>query len=148
MKYFAPLLLALILASCISVGKLATASGKPEILIENKTSKQVIDAIAAFAPTKGFQADKITDYGITAVGSSAVSNIFGDKLVPATNNYSVVQQGANVKVYLIQFRTYPQDASGNYNYDTGAIAQTSENNSQSAYEMLQQQLVELKNFIH
>jgi hypothetical protein len=138
--------LALVCISCVSVGKLTTQSGKPEIVIENKTTKQVIDAITAFAPTKGFHVDKTSDYNVTTVGSSP-SGWNTSYNLPSTNTYSFVQQGQDVKLYLIQFQTYSASVQDVFLRPSGSVMQNTENNTQDGYEMLQQELVDLKKFI-
>jgi hypothetical protein len=144
-KYLLLCLLAVM--GCAGAGKLATPSGKPEVTIHNTSAKQVIDAIAAWSPLKGFQVEKTTEYGITTKGTTEVPGFITSPTAPTTNNFTVIQKGENVTVYLIQFRTYPQDGFGHYSYDTDAAEKTTENNSQDAYESLQADLYDLKRFV-
>lgn len=86
--------------------RLATPSGKPEILISGVTRKQVADAIVSDRLSSGFQVKSVNDYTLVVVkdiNDFAAQVVYGTKFnrVPETRiTHSFAETGSGIRVYI------------------------------------------------
>ncbi len=85
-------MLCVVLVGCATVGKLPTVSGRPEVLIENGVSKDVIGKCVSILTESGWQIEQATDYMIQAVSGTRSDGLDG---------WLQVSIGAQVKYRLL-----------------------------------------------
>ena len=84
---------------CANIGKLPTASGRPEVTIPSATSQKVMDGLAAWLPAHGETIVETGEYTITAI----FTRDSGIWLSPSRSVFTIVQNGANVSLYEATF---------------------------------------------
>jgi hypothetical protein len=99
------LIVAALLAACAAPPTLDTPSGLPEVVIQNVTSKQVLDRIASAVVSSGLQITSANDYGITAAkpitSGAAFVLLASDQANPIMRlSYSVVSAPGGVRVFV------------------------------------------------
>jgi len=142
------LVLLALFSGCAGMGKLTTASGKPEILILNKSSDSIAKCIANWAPTKGQIVQ--SSYGNMINTSSSVDVPTGlgmTQNVGAKIVYNVVTLGNDCKVYALRFIAASKQPLGYYQVMPESSVLTNEFNTQDAYETLQKELEDLAQFV-
>jgi hypothetical protein len=140
------------LASCASVGKLPTASSKPEITLGGASKQQALDALVAWSATKGQQVIATTEYSITTTGSMSArtsNNVLWDETVLAKTIYTpIANQDGSLTLYSQRFITYVKENSVSNNKVVASSSQTivEEYNNQRAYEEMQIELEQFARF--
>ena len=89
-----------LILGCATPEKITTASGKPEIQLQNITRKQVVDLIVSVARAQGTQIKNVTDYGV--VIRRKYDGVLGNALPGSTEGrviYNVADIGSGVTVF-------------------------------------------------
>ncbi len=140
-------LLLFIVVGCAGTGKLMTESGKPEILILNKTDS-VANYITNWAPTKGQIVQSFSGNLVNTSSSVDVPTGLGmTQNVGARTVYNVVKIGKNCKVYALRFIAASKQPFGYYQVMPASSVLTNEFNTQDAYDTLQKELEDLAQFV-
>jgi hypothetical protein len=119
--------LLVLLPGCANVGKLATASGRPEVSIPNMTPQKVMDGLAAWLPAHGETIVETGEYTISAI----FTRDSGIWRAPSRSTFTIAQNGTNVSLYEA---TFP--ISGDMEYKR-----------QEDYEVMQNELTQIAEFI-
>lgn len=148
LRLFAVLAILVLVSSCASVGKLPTASTKPEVTLPAASKKKVFDALVAWSATKGRQVESTNEYNITTVGqidARTSNNILWDQSSVARTIYTPVVKGGDIVLYSQRFITFDATTSnsGGVVDVVTARSKSEEYNSQRAYEEMQ---IELEDF--
>jgi hypothetical protein len=119
-----------------SPGRLATPSGRPEVTIANTSAKTAMDGIIAWLPTQGKILSELTENAVGATFTQSVPALLRNFEYPAKSIYTLIPSGNNVILYEITFKK-----------DSGDITYDYEVRTQSYYESMQNELVQLAEFI-
>ncbi|OGR80792.1 MAG: hypothetical protein A3I11_07950 [Elusimicrobia bacterium RIFCSPLOWO2_02_FULL_39_32] len=102
---------------CATTRVLNTPSGKPEVIIENKTKKEVADALVSEMVSRGFTIKSVSDYTLVfskPLDNIAASLLFGsqyDATPEHRPSFMIFESGAGVRVVLTnQIVTNPGSA--------------------------------------
>jgi len=102
---------------CASSKPLNTPSGKPEVTIQNKTKKEVTDALVSEMLSRGFTIKSVSDYTVVftkPLDSFAASLLFGSRYDTTPEHrpsFMIVESGAGVRIVLTnQIITNPGSA--------------------------------------
>lgn len=134
--------------------RISTPSGRPEVVVFDKSRPQLIAQIAKWSRDRGFQIADYTDSSITTFteGTTLVDGwdtryqpIKEAYVVPTTNIYTLRHVGNQATIYLNQFQTQKRASSGVYTGDPVLVTQ--ERNSREDLERLQRELEQLAVFI-
>ena len=103
------LLACAVLSGCATVGHLETPTGRPEVFIENATSKDVINKCVGLLVSSGWQTEQANDYMLQAVihsNNPAADFLLGSELSNYQTWYRIVinfvQESGGVRVYAVQ----------------------------------------------
>jgi len=157
-RYIGYLLLLVTLYGCAE-GKLATESGKPEVFLEGKEPKTVIEGIAAWSAMEGYQTESSSDFMIKTKRQMLMFGLATTTWI--TTTYTVVKKGTGTKVYAQEVQHELGSLEGNSSSSPGAFgegtelktttkmkpAQDKPLKSQSDYEEIQVKLEKIKAFI-
>ena len=146
--YLFLIVLLFVKTGCVGTGKLTTESGKPEILIQGKTSEYIISRLKNWAPTKGQILQSSEGTVVNTLGSVDVPVGWGTtQNIGARTVYNIVPKGSDCKVYSLRFIAASRDAYGYYKFIGSSSVLTNEFNIQEAYDQLQKELEDLAQFI-
>ncbi len=126
---FFPLFFMLTGCGTTNLGRLATPSGRPEIIIPNSNIQTVMDGVASWLASQGKPIDATGVYTIsttlirTSLGLLAIKSYY--EVV-----YTIVQNGADVEIY-----------------EKTTASNGSDLNGQSDYEDMQKDLAQIAEFM-